>query len=470
MKRISLPIAVCAFLFVASSQSPAGAQQKPAPESPQPKVASASSEPFPQAPQTAPQQKPTPQTGPRNLTQAQVEAIALKNNPRITVGKLRALIAQQYVREVRSALMPTVIGNLTAVDAEPGSRLTAGALNNPVLFPRAAGGVIVSQLISDFGRTTNLLSSSKYRAKAEEENAIATTADVKLAVDRAFYSALEDTALVTVAQQTVKARQAFVDKIDALLRSKLKSEVDLSFAKVDLARAQLLQLEAQNNFQASLAALSALLGYPDQQNFNLVEEPAALASPAPAVEPLIAQAFQQRPELAALQAEVLSNEKNARAEHDLWMPTISALGGAGGTPVRDDRITPNWYGAAGVNVQIPLFNGFLYNARGKTADLQTDVARQQFLDLRNTIARDVRTSWRGTQQAFVRLAVTRQLQEQADLALDLATQRYNLGLGSIVEFSQAELGKTEADIARTDARYQYRLSQLVLAYATATTP
>jgi outer membrane protein len=53
---------------------------------------------------------------------------------------------------------------------------------------------------------------------------------------------------------------------------------------------------------------------------------------------------------------------------------------------------------------------------------------------------------------------------QASLALDLAQQRYNLGLGSIVEFSQAELGKTEADIADTDAKYQYRLTEIVLAY------
>ena len=59
------------------------------------------------------------------------------------------------------------------------------------------------------------------------------------------------------------------------------------------------------------------------------------------------------------------------------------------------------------------------------------------------------------------------MREQASLALDLAQSRYNLGLGSIVEFSQSELQKTEADIADTDARYQYRLTQIVLAYTTA---
>jgi len=63
--------------------------------------------------------------------------------------------------------------------------------------------------------------------------------------------------------------------------------------------------------------------------------------------------------------------------------------------------------------------------------------------------------------------VTRQLEEQATLALDLAQSRYNLGLSSIVEFSQAELQKTEADISDTDARYQYRLTQIVLAYTIA---
>jgi outer membrane protein len=176
--------------------------------------------------------------------------------------------------------------------------------------------------------------------------------------------------------------------------------------------------------------------------------------------------MQQRPEVAALQFRVQSAEKNARAEHDLWRPTISSLGAVGGTPVRDDHITPNWYGAVGVNVSIPVFNGFLYNARAQTADLQTEVNRQRLIDLRNNIARDVRIAWQDTNRAYERLSVTRQLREQADLASDLAQQRYHLGLGSIVEFSQAALAKTEAEIADADARYQYRLSQIVLSYAT----
>jgi len=400
------------------------------------------------------------------LSLQQAEAIAIKNNPQITIGKLRALAALQNVREVRSALLPTAYLSLTAVDSNPGGRITAGLLNNPTVYPRAAGGASVTQLVTDFGRTTNLLSSSQYGAKAEDQNAAATRADILLVVDQAFYNSLETNALVTVAEQTVNARQALVDKIQALTNAKLKSDIDLSFSKVELARAKLLLLEAQNNYQISLAALSAILGYSDEQNFQLIEETTPINAPPDDVAPLIQQAIQQRPEIKALQFQVESAQKFGSAEHDLSRPTVNALGAVGEAPVRDDHI-PNWYGAVGVNINIPVFNGFLYNARAKAADLQTEVQRQSLLDTRNNIARDVRNAWEDTHRAFERLAVTQQLREQADLSMSLAQARYNLGLGSIVELTQGELEKTQADIEDTDAKFQYRLTQIVLAFTIA---
>jgi outer membrane protein len=405
----------------------------------------------------------SPQGNAISLTLQQAEAFALRSNPQITIGKLRALVARQYVREARSALLPTAGLSVTAVDSNPGSRLSAGFLSNSILYPRAAAGASVSQLVTDFGRSTNLLSSSEYQAKAEDQNAAATSADITLAVDQAFYNVLETKALVVVAQQTVEARQLFVDKIKALTDAKLKSDLDLSFASVDLARGKLLLLEAQNNYQTSLAGLSAILGFPDEQNFLLVEESVAIAPPTLDVLPLIQQALQQRPEVLALQDQVQAAQKFGSAEHDLSRPTVNALGVVGEAPVRDNHI-PNWYGAVGVNINIPIFNGFLYNARAKAADLETEVNRQKLSNLRNNIARDVRNSWQDTNRAYERLSVTQQLREQASLSLNLAQARYNLGLGSIVEFSQAELQKTEADIADTDAKYQYRLTEIVLAY------
>jgi len=406
---------------------------------------------------------PSSASGSKVLTIPEAEAVALRNNPQITVGKLKALVAAQVVREARSALMPTANLSLTAVDSRPGSRIAAGYLNNPVIYPRAAAGVAVSQLVTDFGRTTNLLSSSLLFAKAEDENAAATRAQVLLAVDQGFYNVLEAKALEKVADQTVESRSVLVEKIQALTNAKLKSDLDLSFSKVEFARAKLLQLQARNDYEAARAGLSALLGYSDEQDFEPVEDSQTMNPPAEDAAPLIQQALQQRPEVIALQYSVDSAAKFGHAEHDLVRPTVSALGAVGLAPVRDPHID-NWYGAVGVNVNIPIFNGFLYNARAKAADLVTEADRQKLRDLRNTIARDVRTTWQETRHAYERLDVTRQFREQADQAMDLAQARYSLGLGSIVEYTQAELQKTEAEIADTEAGYRYRVSQLELAY------
>ena len=397
------------------------------------------------------------------LTLHQAEAIALKNNPQITIGKLQALVARQNIRETRAVLLPSAYLSVTGVQAHDNSRISAGGLNNPIIFPRAAAGVTVNQLITDFGRSTSLLSSSEYQAKAQDELAAATSAQILLAVDEAFFNALETKALVTVAQGTLGARQTFVDKIQALTNAKLKSELDLSFANVDVARGKLLLLEAVNNYDAALNSLSAVLGYQERQNFQPVDESREVTPPSLDVNPLIVQAMQQRPEVKALEDQVSGAEKFSHAEHDLWKPTITALGTTGITPVRSPQLS-SWYGAVGVNINVPIFSGYLFDARAKTADLETEVARQRLADLKNNIARDVRNSWQDTNRAYERLTVTRQLREQAALAFDLAQSRYNLGLSSIVEFTQAELQKTEADIASTDAEYQYRLTEIVLAF------
>jgi outer membrane protein len=398
------------------------------------------------------------------LTMQEAEAIGVRNNPQITVGKLRALQSREFVREARSALMPEVNLSVTAVDSNSGSRIAAGSLTNPILFPRAAAGATVNQLITDFGRTSNLVSSSEFHARAEDQNAQATQQDIVLAVDEAFYNTLETHALLQVAEDTVKTRQTLVDQVQALTDAKLRSDLDLSFGKVDLARAKLLLLESNNNYEASLSTLSAVLGYRDRQNFRAAEpDQQPSAPPLLDATQLIQKAMQMRPEIQAMQNEVTAAEKFGRSEHDLWWPTVNATGVVGQAPVRDDHI-PSWYGGVGVNINIPVFNGFLFNARAKSADFETEMKRKKLQDMEDNLARDVRNSWLDTQKAYARLTVTQQLREQANLALELAQARYKLGLSSIVEFSQAELQKTDADLQDTDARYQYRLTQIILAY------
>ncbi len=419
------------------------------------------------APMSAPQ-SPAPPSSPGTptlLSLKDAQALALKNNPQISVARLTALASQQVTREVRSNLWPTATINLTAVDAEPGSRITAGALNNPIIYQRAAAGAMVSQLLTDFGRTTNLISSANLAAKAENQNAVATKEQILLTVDQTFYNALQTQAVLTVAQHTVADRQTVADQVGALYKNKLKSELDFSFANVNLAQAKLLLLDAQNNENAALASLSAVLGFRTLQNFQLAEDTAAIVPPQGNVDDLISTAFAMRPEILSLEFQVESAQKFHNAERDLFFPNIQAMGAVGDTPVRNPVIS-SWYGAVGVNVEIPVFNGFLYSARSREAAFKTQAVQESLRDLRDRISRDVRTSWLNATNTYDRLAVTQQLLEQANLALDLAQARYKLGLGSIVELSQAQLQQTQAQISDAQAGYDYRLALAVLQYQT----
>jgi outer membrane protein len=400
-----------------------------------------------------------------SLTLKQTEALAIKNNPQITGARLQALAAQQVVREARSSYWPTAIGNLTAVDSHNNSRITAGGLNNPIIFERAAGGVTVNQQITDFGRTSNLVASARFAAKAQDQNALATREQIMLATDQAFFNVLQARAVLRVAEETVTNRQVVVDQVQALAKSALKSDLDLSFAQVNLAQAKLLFLDAQNNEKSAQASLAALLGYVTPQEFDPVDESNASENPPGNLEALIQQAVDSRPELRAIDYQYQSAEKLKTAERDALFPTISALAAFGGAPVRDDRLI-SWYGAAGVNMEVPLFNGFLFSARAKEADLRAQAVQQRLVDLRNTIAKDVRTSWLNANTAYDRLDVTNQLLKQSNLALDLSQTRYKLGLGSIVELSQAQLQQTQAEISQAQAGYEYRLALAVLRYQT----
>ncbi|MGC2299549.1 MAG: TolC family protein [Acidobacteriaceae bacterium] len=432
-----------------------------------------------QQPGSMPQQQTPPGAGSAtagdtaqpSLTLAQAEQMAIRNNPRITVGKLMALAQHEIYREARSAELPTTSAAATAVQAEEASRLSAGSLTASRLLQHVGGGANFTQLLYDFGHTHNLVLSRKLEEKASDASALATAEEVVLATDQAFYDALTAQAELNVAKQTVSTRQTTENQVGEMTRNKLKSTLDLSFADVDLSQGQLLQLDAQNNADTAMAALDVVLGLDRSVQYVLVEDTTPPQPPPAAAEPLIQTALQQRPDLQSLSWDTQSAQKFARAQWDQLLPTVSAAGTAGIIPVHPGTYyTTNWWGAIGGNVSIPIFNGFLYTSEAKEANYRAQAAAENSRDLRDRIVRDVRTSWLQATMGWQRMAVTAQLVKQANLAMNLAQTRYKLGLSSIVELSQAQLQQTSAQIQDTSARYQYRLSLSTLNYEIGATP
>jgi outer membrane protein len=399
---------------------------------------------------------------PMRLTLDEAEAIAIKNHPQVSAALLNAAAANQVTTEVRSNFYPTFFGSVTGAGALNNSRIAAGALSNSIIYDRLATGFTVGQTITDFGRTSNLVASSRLHAQAQQESATATRADVLLQVNRAYLGALRARTVLVVAEQTVAARQLIVDQITTLANSKLRSGLDVSFANVNLGEAKLLLANAQNDLKSLFAELSTALGFRDQRTFDLAEPSAPGTLPDNASK-LVADAMLARPELASYRDEHDSALRLARAERALSFPTISGIATSGVLPAHEDTLH-NRYAAAGVNVNIPIFNGHLFSARRTEAELRAQAAEQNLRDLENRISRDVQVAWLNASTAYQRLDLTAQLLNQAVQALDLAQTRYDLGLSSIVELSQAQLNKTSAEIASASAKYEYDLQRAVLNY------
>ncbi len=406
------------------------------------------------------------------FTLPEAEAYALQNHPQIASAQLTADAVRQQIREARSAFFPQIYGESTSVyapyDAQTSSatRLAAlGGLNNPTVYSRQSDGVVLNQLITDFGRTYDLTENAKFRADAADDRVNTARAIILLQVDRTYFDVLRAQAVLRVAEETVKTRQIAFDQVSVLVKNQLKSTLDQSFDQVALSQAQLLLIQTQSEVREAGAALSTALGFQDAQQFVLTEVPLNLDLPDSA-DNLVELALNARPELAALRHDVDAAQRFAQGQQAAEYPKVTAMAAAGLSPVADDKLLNHNYYAAGVNVQIPIATGGNLDARTQEARLLKRAADANVIDAQNSISRDVRVAWLELRTDKERIRVTSQLVASAAESQRLAGARYRLGTSSIVEFTQAELSYTEAQLEAANAKYDYQAARALLNFVT----
>jgi outer membrane protein len=402
----------------------------------------------------------------QTLTLPQAVAIALQNHPQIAVAQNIEAAAGQRITEARAPYYPFVNGEVTGSQGDYLSRIGAGALSASQLFNREGEGFVVNQLVTDLGRTPSLVASARLQAQAAAQSTLATRYDVILGVNKAYFGVLESQALVQVAQETVAARQTLDNQVAALGRAQLKSQVDVSFADVNLSEAQLMLVRARSNLQQSFVDLARALGQDVAPTQYQLAEGAPPGAPPPTVEDLVTQAVMNRPELSDLRLRYQAAQKFENAERDLKRPNVNLVAVGGALPYLDQnpRVAPEGYEGIAVNVEIPIFNGHLFSAREEAARYESLAANQRLRDLQQQVEHDVRAAWLNATTAYQRIPVAVQLVNQATLAQDLARGRYDLGLASIVELTQAQLNLTQAQIENVGAQYDYQSAYAALQY------
>jgi outer membrane protein len=414
---------------------------------------------HPAMPQTA--QAPT-------LSLADAEARTLRNQPRLAAEALRAQALGKRVQQSRSAYFPQLTANLTAVKANGDTAVAAGAVTTSSVSTRVAGGATLTQLVTDFGRTRDLVRSSRLTAQGASQSTEEVRQQILRDVDQAYFATEAAESVRGTAQAVLAFRKTELRQLTALAQSQLRSTLDVQFAQVLVSEAQMSVVQADSNVQEARAQLTAAMGDDNDPNYVLAEQPQPPVLDDD-INLYIREALANRPDLKALNLQAQAAQQYANSESKLNYPTVDILGTAGEVPDRDHTLQQN-YGAAGINIKMPVFNGGLYSGRIGEAKLRAQAADRDVRDRSLVIERDVRTDWARARDAYLQIRVAQDLVNQTGVAVRLAKARYDAGLGSIVELNQAELSQTSALIQAASARFDYLSARAALNYALGVRP
>ena len=406
-----------------------------------------------------------PPVSPPKLTLDQAETTALANQPRMLAAQLRARAFAKRIVETRSGYMPQVAFNATGVRvADTGTSTAAGNITTSAISDRFAYGGNLAQLVTDFGRTSALVSSARATADAQSDIATLTRAQVRLTVIEAYYRVLGSEAVLRAAQAAQTNRQLISRRLSALADSELRSTLDVNFAKVLESEADLAVVRAESTVAQQRVKLATAMGISAPVTSQLQEPSASSDSLPPDAESFMKTAGEYRADLNAAKAQQLAANKFALSERRMSYPTLNILAAAGQVPFHDHTLHDD-YAAAGFNLNIPIFNGGLFAARRGEAELEASARTRDVQEIQLQVTEQVRDAWYQADEAYRSLDVTARLVAQSKEALRLAQDRYEAGLGSIVELNEAQLNETSDEITSADSTYTYLLRRAELDYA-----
>lgn len=392
----------------------------------------------------------------------------LQNHPLVQEANAGLTASTARVDQTKSLYYPQVYANADGAAGSgrinPRFVTPAGGLLQPNLSQYTAG-VLASQRIYDFGFTRNLVESSQYGERAQEQDVNARRALVIVNVQRSYLNSLKRQRLVRIAEETVRERGTIVSQIDTLYRQQLKSKLDLDLVRVELVNAESLLVRSRNDLKASFADLNRAMGIAGPEDYTL-EEIAIDVKRQRALNDLIADSL-THPELKRAKEQTAAAEAKKRAMKSQYLPTVSAIASGGYYDTFDPNravSTGGWWAAGGL-VSMPIFTGGLIENQVKEAAAQQAAALAQSTNIEQTLTQQVTNAYLDTVTFTQQIKLSEELVKTANEALSLAKQRYKLGLGSIVEVTQSEVGLTAAQTKLAEAQYDYKIAEVTLAYA-----
>jgi outer membrane protein len=402
------------------------------------------------------QQEELPTQG-KPLTLEQCTGMALKYHPSLRANQATIEASKARVEQALAAYYPQVdlSGNYTNGTSNY-SGITRSGSNNWTFYDFYSVGPSLTQNIYDFGRTANSVTINRENVKASEEDLTAAKQLVVLNVKQAYFGVLQTLRLIQVAEDTVKQMQDHLAQAQGFYQAGTHPKIDVTKAEVDLANAQLALIQAKNNYQVAQVTLNNALGLRQDLTFT-IEDILGFKQMDITREEILKSAYEQRPELLQLKARQRGLEATVKLAQSSYYPTLS---GNASYLYRGNQVENlYWDLFVGATLNIPLFSGFsspnqVAEARANLRNLQ---AQEESLKLNIRLEAD--QAYLSLKLAYEQVVVTEKSQVQAQENFELATGRYQVGVGSPLEVTDAEVLLANARANNVTALYNYKVAE-----------
>lgn len=383
-----------------------------------------------------------------------VADIAVRNHPLIRQSEAETAAAAARKGQAESPLYPSVTlstGYSRTRSFSAQSEKSTTAANE---FLRGD----LSVLLTDFGRTRASVSRSDALLSAARENGVTVREDVAYAAKVGYFNVLRAGRSLEVKRETLRQRESLLKQAQAYFEAGIRAKIDVARAEANLygARAQLSQ--AENDVRVARITLLNRMGVDGPADFVLSDSLADEKNPGTLPE-WIAEAERTRPELKSLRERERAAALGVRFARGGYLPSLAGVAGYGFAA--DEPPLDQGYNV-GVTLSVPLFSGFLTREQVKEAEASLSSVRHELTDARRRVLLQVEQAAYGVSEASERIGARKKEREASDENLRLATARYEVGAGDIIEMIDAQVQMTQADTATIDAQYDYSVSVATL--------
>lgn len=404
---------------------------------------------------------------PLRLTLHDAVQLALRQNPEVQIAALNVVEARDNQDVARSALLPQVNGRA----AETVQRLSLlAAFGRPVPgFPEHAGPFWWTEAGAN-GSVPLLDLTAWRRWQQARENVIGYRAQegttreqyVDLVVSQ-YLGGLRAAAAVTAAQSRVDLAKALFDQAADFQKNGVGIRVDTLRANVEYQNERQQLLDAQTQLKTSLYGLARLLNIDPYQTVELTDTSAFFQTPPYSADETIELAWEQRPEMKALAAQIRAAELDKQGVLDSRLPRISLTGAWSEEGLTPTTTMPVYDFAAAV--EVPLFTGGRIRAQVAIADVELKKLAQQQTDLRNEIAMQVKTALAQLDSAKAEVDVANEGLDLAQQEVAQARDRFQAGVTNNIEVITAQDELARANDNQIVALYSYNIARADLAHA-----